>query len=384
MKNTESPLLPSLSATGAPDPSLHRSGSVARMLRMPVATLRVWERRYGLTHPALTPGGQRLYSAGDVRRLALIKQLTDLGHGIGSLAPLDMPQLQRVAAMHVHALESTQSAEHANAVLTPPVESWRLAVIGAALGIRLQRPALLRQLARLGRPVVLLGPFDDVAQAAHALQGSHVDALLIHEPQLHEAWLASTEAAAPAFADVPKAVLYSFAADPVCEALATAGTALLREPQPDAVVAQWLTSLSAMAVPRGKPAPRLAADPPMHGAEPVPPRRWDDAALADFANQPPTMACECPRHVTELLIQLSHFEAYSAACEHRSASDAVLHAYLRRVAAASRARFETALAHVALHEGLLLPPSATASDTPVAPVARRTEAPAAARPGRPI
>ena len=59
-------------------PALHRSGAVARMLRMPVATLRVWERRYGLTQAELSPSGQRLYSADDVRRLALIKQLTEL------------------------------------------------------------------------------------------------------------------------------------------------------------------------------------------------------------------------------------------------------------------------------------------------------------------
>ncbi len=58
-------------------------------------TLRVWERRYGLTQSTLSPGGQRLYSADDVRRLALLKQLVDLGHAIGSLAPLDLPQLQR-------------------------------------------------------------------------------------------------------------------------------------------------------------------------------------------------------------------------------------------------------------------------------------------------
>jgi hypothetical protein len=60
--------------------------------------------------------------------------------------------------------------------------------------------------------------------------------------------------------------------------------------------------------------------------------------------------------VAELLMQLSHFEAYSAECEHRNAADAELHAYLRRVATVSRARLEAALEHVALHEGLLLPP----------------------------
>lgn len=340
------------------------------MLCMPVATLRVWERRYGLSQSELTPGGQRLYSAGDVRRLALIKQLTERGHAIGSVAPLSMAQLQSVAATHAQAQATTQASEHHNADPSPPARftrPWRLVVIGAALATRLQRPELLR---RLGRSVVLLGPFDSPAQAAMALSGADADALLFHEPQLHLGWLAACEAAAPTLAALPKAVLYRFAADPVCEALATAGTALLREPQPDAVVAQWLHGLSTQAT--QAPQPAAAAAQPT--AEPGSPRRWSDAALLDLANHSSTMACECPRHVAELLMQLSHFEAYSAECENRNPADAELHTYLRRVAAASRARFETALEHVALHEGLLLPAAATAINPPATPLARRATA----------
>jgi hypothetical protein len=193
-----------------------------------------------------------------------------------------------------------------------------------------------------------LGPFDSVAQAAVALRVTDVDALLVHAPQLQADWSAAVAAAAPGWAGLPKAVLYGFAAEPVCEALAAAGTALLREPQPDVVLAQWLNALAA-AAPAPAAARALPAEPP------VPPRRWDDAALADFAGLSSTIACECPRHVAELLMQLSHFEAYSAACEHRSPADAEIHAYLRQVAATSRARFEAALEHVALHEGLMLP-----------------------------
>jgi len=372
MHKAKSSLPKARQARGSGEPAFHRSGAVARMLRMPVATLRVWERRYGLTQPKLSPRGQRLYSADDVRRLALVKQLVDLGHAIGSLAALDMPQLQRVASTHAHALAATQTGARSATVPSVPGQAWRLAVIGAALGSRLQRPALLR---RLGRPLELLGPFDDAAQAAAALGDSGVDTLLIHEPNLHAGWLASIEAAAPALAGVPKAVLYGFAADAVCEALATSGTALLREPQPDSVVAQWLHSLSLAAEP-----PQPAADRFPLPAEPVPPRRWDDAALADFAGLSSTMACECPRHVAELLVQLSHFEAYSAECEHRSAADAELHAYLRQVASASRARFEAALEHVALHEGLLLPPSASHHGAAVATNARPAKPLPATRP----
>ena len=71
-----------------------------------------------------------------------------------------------------------------------------------------------------------------------------------------------------------------------------------------------------------------------------------------------TVACECPRHVAELLMLLSRFEAYSAQCEERSPADAELHAYLGRVTVHARASFEAALEQVALREGLLLPSSA--------------------------
>lgn len=332
----------------------HRSGAVARMLRMPVATLRVWERRYAITQAALSASGQRLYSADDVRRLALLKQLTDLGHAIGSLAALDMPQLQAVASTHAQALVSTQAAGRPGAApvaaAAAPSQAWRLAVVGTALGPRLQRPALLRQ---LGRPLELLGPYADAAQAEAALQGVQVDAVLLHAPQLQSDWLADLQADAPALAALPRAVLFGFAADALVDALSADGVDLLREPQPDAVLAQWLRGLAdAGRAPGARSADVLAGLPAS-----IPPRRWDDAALADFAQLSSTVACECPRHVAQLLAQLTHFEDYSAQCTNRSAADAALHVFLGRVAASARAQFEAALEHVALHEGLLLPPS---------------------------
>lgn len=201
----------------APSPSLHRSGAVARMLRMPVATLRVWERRYHLTDSPRSPSGQRLYTADEVRRLALIRQLVDRGHAIGQLAPLDMAQLQQLASRHARTLEAL-------------------------------------------RPV-------------------------------------------PAAAPLSTAV-------------------------------------------------SLTALPP---AATVPPRRWDDAALADMAGLSSTIACECPQHVAELLMRLSRFEAYSAECAQLSAADAELHAWLGQIAGQARASFETALERIAEHEGLLRP-----------------------------
>ena len=328
------------------DEPRHRSGAVARMLRMPVATLRVWERRYAVAQPVLSASGQRLYSAADVRRLAVLKQLTDLGHAIGSLARLDMQQLQAVASTHAQTVSGLHGARREPAPVAPPARPWRLGVIGATLASRLQRAMLLRQ---LNQTLQWVGPFADAAAAAASLQASSVDALLIHEPGLHDGWLAGFNAAAPALATVPKALLYGFASAAVCEQLARSGVTLLREPQTDAVIGQWLQGFQ-VATSAAQPAGPLPNLP-----DAVVPRRWDNAALADIAGLSSTIACECPRHVAELLVQLSQFEDYSAECEHRSAADAQLHAYLKQVAAAARSLFEVALEHVAMHEGLILP-----------------------------
>jgi DNA-binding transcriptional MerR regulator len=186
------------------DQARYRSAAVARMLGMPVETLRVWERRYALIQPVRSPSGQRLYSGAQVQRLSLLRQLSQCGHAIGSLVGLDDAALQAMARTHA---------------------------------------ALL-------------------------------------------------------------------------------------------------------------PAQAPAADAAPVTGEP-PPRRWSDAALADFAGLSSTIACECPQHLAQLLQRLSEFEDYSAQCQNLSPQDAELHAYLRRVTAGARREFEIALERVALHEGLL-------------------------------
>lgn len=58
------------------------------------STLRAWERRYGLLHPARTPKGHRLYSAQDVQHVLKIIDLLNDGHTLPAIAqmlPLKRP-----------------------------------------------------------------------------------------------------------------------------------------------------------------------------------------------------------------------------------------------------------------------------------------------------
>jgi len=331
----------------APQPAF-RSGAVARMAHMPVSTLRIWEQRYQAVGPTTAPSGHRLYSAADVQRVLLLRQLTEQGHAIGAMAALDAAQLQQVAR--------TQAINAAGRRVQPArrTAALRLAVVGQALALRLQRPAVVQ---RLAHPWQLTAVFESLAEAAHVASGAAVDVLLWQAPGLQASALPELKAAQDALRARHVVVAYRFAGAAARSAFAGTGARVVREPADDDALGACLSSLEGSSLasadePNDQPVPR---DPPESAPGDVTPRRFDDAALTKFAGLSTTIACECPRHVAELLMQLSNFEAYSADCANRSPVDAEFHAYLQRVAGVSRALLETALERVALQEGLTLP-----------------------------
>lgn len=75
------------------DEPLYNIGVVSRMTAIPVATLRVWERRYNFPESSRTAGGHRLYSEREVMRLRWVKARIDegmqTGRAIGALRHLE-------------------------------------------------------------------------------------------------------------------------------------------------------------------------------------------------------------------------------------------------------------------------------------------------------
>lgn len=331
----------------APQPTF-RSGAVARMAHMPVSTLRIWEQRYRAVGPATAPSGHRLYSAADVQRVLLLRQLTEQGHAIGSMAALDVTQLQQVAS--THAIDSAGK----RVLQTRRTSALRVAVVGRALALRLQRPAVVRRLAQRWQVVAV---FESLTDASDAASGAEADLLLWQAPGLQRSALPELKAARDTWRARHVAVAYRFAGAETSDAFADTGATVVSEPADDDALGAWLASLESASVENGdeRGDRSVPHDPPDPATTDVTPRRFDDAALTAFAGLSTTIACECPRHVAELLMQLSNFETYSADCANRSPVDAELHAYLKRVAGVSRALFESALERVARHEGLRLP-----------------------------
>ena len=117
---------------------MYRTGAAARLAGLPVETLRVWERRYSLSDAQRSERGQRLYSAEQVARLGLLKQLVDQGHSIGVLAGLSREQLQSMLGLNQQAL--APAATPVRVVLVSNMLARRLAAMGReAAGLDVQR-----------------------------------------------------------------------------------------------------------------------------------------------------------------------------------------------------------------------------------------------------
>lgn len=346
---------PTLAAAAQPS---FRSGAVARLADMPVSTLRIWEQRYQAVAPTTAPTGHRQYSADDVERVVLLRQLTRHGHAIGSLAVLTIEQLRDLSRTHGAATTGAQAGAPGR------IAALRIVVVGRAMARRLERPAVHQ---RWPTVPVLVAVFDSLAEAAQAgtsVETQPIDVLLWHAPGLQADALPELKAAQNAWRARHVGVAYRFAGAAARDALVSGGASVVREPSDDAALVAWLCSLApavgdadSLRPPARnlKPADPWSLDAPGLVAGAVPARRFDDATLTEFAGMSSSVGCECPSHVAELLMQIASFERYSAGCASRSPADAELHAYLQRVAGTARIFFEAALEHVATAEGLALP-----------------------------
>jgi len=99
------------------------------------------------------------------------------------------------------------------------------------------------------------------AEVVQAQAGQWVDTLLVQAHRLHDASLAELQAAAGALRARRLAVYYGFAKESVCLAYVAAGVALLREPQTEAALDEWLSRLYGDTWPQGRSTWGIEVDP---------------------------------------------------------------------------------------------------------------------------
>jgi hypothetical protein len=305
---------------------LLRSGTAARLAGISPSTLRIWEHRYGVVSPPRSAAGQRTYALADVQRLRLIKRLTGAGHAIGTLAHLGLDGLVRLA--------------DGNEAATAPAQ--RVVLVGRTLVDKLDD--------RLQPPPAAV--FDDLDHLERALaEAGTADVLVVHLPSLRGACADRVLAARAQLPARQVLVLYSFAAGVHAEALRAAGVKVRREPVGGKELARWIAASSLMPPPAAmSPSKPTAVVAPGASAA----RRYSDAELVALMEAPSAVACECPRHLAEIVTLLVGFERYSAECVSASPADAALHRHLQQVAAQARTLFEQSLARVVATDGAVV------------------------------
>lgn len=303
----------------------YRSGAAARLAGLPVETLRVWERRYGLSDPRRSSHGQRLYSAEQVHRLRLLKQLVDLGHPIGQLAGHSMDRLRELAGIGPGG---------------PAAAGGPIGVVAVGIGLA-HRLAAGRQAAL---QLDVLASHARLEQVALLPDGTEAEVLLVELSELDEGVLPRIAAARDMVRARAVTVLYRFCASATIRALRAQGWVVARVPaELGELLSLCRTALDGQRLPLR-----------MQRSEPPPPR-FDEEALARLGVSSGKLACECPRHLTELLLMVGSFERYSAQCASRDSADAELHHALGDAAAQARVVLEDAMERLARAEGLALP-----------------------------
>ena len=302
-----------------------RSGTAARLAGLPASTLRVWERRYGVVATSKAGGVHRSYTLHDVSRLKLLRHLTQTGHAIGTVARLDLDALQALV-------------EGSSALMQAvPAQTLGAVVVGRSAASALEAVP----------GCVLLAVHDDLDQAEVAPRPSvPVELLLVRLASLQPLAVERVLALGAALRAQAVLVVYAFGTEASARSLRDAGAAVQREPLSGHALAQWVRARrSASATPAQRPAGSSEWA--------IEARRFSDEALARLATQPSPVACECQRHMAEIVAQLAAFERYSQDCISTGPADAALHRHLSRTAGAARTLFEQALHRVVTETGLV-------------------------------
>ena len=301
----------------------YRSGVAARLAGLSVETLRVWERRYGVSDTERSPRGQRIYSAQQVNRLRLLKSLVDQGHPIGLIAGLSWEQLHDLSNANVEPDDK-------------PAGPIRVVLVG---------PTLSGRVAAGGRDSLnfdVLHSSAKLEQAMPHLPGSGCEVLVVELSELDESALPLIEQARAAANPRAVVVLYRFSPSATIRQLRMNDCTVARVPSdPAEIFGLCRTALTGERV-----APREAP------STPVAAPRFDEGELTTLATASNKLGCECPRHLAELLLMVGSFERYSAQCASRNPEDAQLHQELGRAAGQARGILEQAMERLARAEGL--------------------------------
>jgi DNA-binding transcriptional MerR regulator len=304
--------------------NLYKIGAASKITGVNIATLRVWENRYGVVEPIRINGTQRGFTKKDVDRISMIKQLVDAGDAISTLSKLSLEELELR--------------------MQPPVKNLQM-TFGNAKD-KIEAVAVGTRIPEVGRPSPHLAEVRVVARHELASIMNNLSAIKLN-------------------ADIiifEIASLHVSTVELITEILAVSKIA-------HALVIYRFASLNGMKLAQldgrihGMQAPVIPVDiqiacnfavnstlgssalvnVPKKKQEHTP---FSEKELWEIYIMSNPINCECPKHLSSIISSLRGFEKYSTDCEDLSEKDRVLHKELEATTCQARIIMEQALRKV--------------------------------------
>jgi DNA-binding transcriptional MerR regulator len=298
-------------------------GVVARRTQTHPETIRVWERRYELIVPGRSETGRRLYSENDIAKLTLVKRLTELGHAVSSLAKLSTDELR-------DRLNASLASEPNNN--SQQFSKLRVVFANDALRLRLSRELLIHD------DITIV---DFPKKNASSVMEPRADIVIVDLVTLNEESLFDVQHYLSETGCESALVIFNYGTKKFILELEDAGVVCLKGSVAAAQIYRACRSIKPT-LSTSKLAPNQNATSP----------RFTTEQLSRIAALTSKIACECPNHLAELIINLSAFEKYSSECANRNQEDAQLHSQLNQAAGASRYILEESLVRLMEIEGI--------------------------------
>ena len=298
-------------------------GVVARRTQTHPETIRVWERRYELIVPGRSETGRRLYSENDIAKLTLVKRLTELGHSVSSLAKLSIDELR-------DRLNASLASEPGNNSKQLP--TLRVVFANDALRLRLSRDLLIHE-----DITVVDFPNKNTSSALEP----RADIVVVDLVTLNEESLSDVRHYLSETGCESALLVFNYGTKKSIQQLEAAGIVCLKGSVAAAEIYRACRSIQpTLSSARSAPNQKITSP------------RFTNAQLSRIAALTSKIACECPNHLAELIINLTAFETYSSECANRNEEDAQLHSQLNQAAGASRLILEDSLVRLMEIEGI--------------------------------
>ncbi len=301
-------------------------GAVSRITNIPIDTLRIWERRYNVVEPIRTNNSDRQYQNDDINRLTLLKMLVDRGHSIGSIAPLENEDLIERLEMHDQNTIRTQPNHTSKTVY--------VAVIGEVLSLQLEHFNMIDS------SFCFTGLYRNETDFNERNKDNAIDVLILERPAIQGDQIQQISDLFKSSGAKRLMLIYGFTNSAAMKLLKKTDFTYIQAP---ITMDHLKTEISNLIQQENiSNNDELGFD--LESKAPL--RTYTNNELIKLSSASATIKCECPQHLSSMILKLIQFEIYSMECASRFKKDADIHVLLGNLTGHARSIMEQALRKV--------------------------------------